>query len=252
MNPPSTLLDRLDAIGRSLANDDDALALLGLGSVGRELDRLDEFSDLDFFVVVRPGAKERFLSELGWLEAARPVVFRYRGSRDGLHVLFDDGIYAEMAIFTMAEMGTAHYAPGRIVWQRLWVGEGLDRPSARPPAPRVRTRDMIVDEVLTNLLVGLRRFRRGERQAAVREIQWYGVDRMMELARHLEPEQAAHVDPFAQMRRFEQRFPQMAAHLPAFQQGYERTPESAAAMLDFLAARFPLNEAMVAAIRGLI
>ena len=35
-------------------------------------------------------------------------------------------------------------------------------------------------------------------------------------------------------------------------QGYERTPESAAAMLDYLAARFPLNEAMVAAIRELL
>ncbi len=45
------------------------------------------------------------------------------------------------------------------------------------------------------------------------------------------------------------RFPEMATHLAAFQQGYDRTPESAAAMLDFLAARFPLNEAMVAAIR---
>ena len=252
MTTPNALLDRLDAIGRSLANDDNALALIGLGSVGRELDRLDEFSDLDFYVVVRPGAKERFLSELGWLEAARPVVFRYRGSRDGLHVLFDDGIYCEMAIFTMAEMGTALYAPGRIVWQRPWVGDGLAQPSAQPPAPRLRTRDMIVDETLTNLLVGLRRFRRGERQAAVREIQWYGVDRMMELARHLEPEQTAHADPFAMYRRFEQRFPQMAAHLGDFQQGYERTPESAAAMLDFLAARFPLNEAMVAEIRGLL
>ncbi len=44
----------------------------------------------------------------------------------------------------------------------------------------------------------------------------------------------------------------MAAHLAGFQQGYDRTPQSAAAMLDFLAARFPLNEAMVAAIRELL
>ena len=252
MNPPATLLDRLDAIGRSLAHDDDALALLGLGSVGRELDRLDEYSDLDFFVVVRSGAKERFLTELGWLEAARPVVFRYRGSRDGLHVLFDDGIYAEMAVFTVAEMGTAHYTPGRIVWQRPWVGEGLATPAHTPPALTVSPIEHLLGAILCNLHVGLLRYRRGERLAAAREIQLYAADHMLELAAHLEPEQAAGRDPFAQMRRFEQRFPQMAAHLPTFQQGYERTPESAAAMLDFLAARFPLNEAMVAAIRGLI
>ena len=106
--------------------------------------------------------------------------------------------------------------------------------------------------MLCNLHVGLLRFRRGERLAAAREIQLYAVDRMLELAVHLEPEQASAHDPFARMRRFERRFPKMAEQLSAFQQGYERTPESAAAMLDYLAARFPLNEAMVAAIRELL
>lgn len=252
MNPPAALLDRLDAIGRALAHDDDALALIGLGSVGRELDRLDEFSDLDFFVVVRPGAKQRFFDNLGWLEAAAPVVFRYRGSGDGLHVLFDDGIYAEMAIFTVAELGAAHYTPGRIIWKRDGVSTELAVPARAPASPSTPPVEQLLGEMLCNLHVGLLRWRRGERQAAAREIQLYAVDRLLELAAHLEPEQATARDPFARMRRFEQRFPQMAAHLPAFQQGYDHTPQSAAAILDFLATRFPLNEAMVAAIRELL
>ncbi|HQF71758.1 MAG TPA: hypothetical protein PLH39_10820, partial [Promineifilum sp.] len=77
-------------------------------------------------------------------------------------------------------------------------------------------------------------------------------DRLLHLAAFVEPEGAAAADPFAPARRFEQRFPQMAAHLAAFQQGYDRTPESAAAILDFLAARFELNAGMVAAIRELL
>ena len=220
MNHPAALLDRLDAIGRALAHDDDALALIGLGSVGRELDRLDEFSDLDFFVVVRPGAKERFLTELDWLEAARP--------------------------------GAAHYTPGRIIWKRDGVSTELAVPARAPASPSTPPVEQLLGEMLCNLHVGLLRWRRGERQAAAREIQLYAVDRLLELAAHLEPEQATARDPFARMRRFEQRFPQMAAHLPAFQQGYDHTPQSAAAILDFLAARFPLNEAMVAAIRELL
>ncbi|KPB04498.1 hypothetical protein [Bacillus sp. CHD6a] len=51
------LLRRLDEIGLSLERTQGALLLLGLGSVGNELDRLDEFSDLDFFVIVKPGYK---------------------------------------------------------------------------------------------------------------------------------------------------------------------------------------------------
>ena len=43
------LLKRLDDIGQSLERSGHALALIGLGSVGVELDRLDSYSDLDFF-----------------------------------------------------------------------------------------------------------------------------------------------------------------------------------------------------------
>jgi haloacid dehalogenase-like hydrolase len=50
----------------------------------------------------------------------------------------------------------------------------------------------------------------------------------------------------------EQRFVQLASHLAAFIQGYERTPESALAMLEFLEAHFAGNQAIAAAIRKLI
>ena len=252
MNTPTALLDRLDAIGRSLNHHDDALALIGLGSVGLERDRLDAYSDLDFFLVVQLGAKQRFFDNIDWLEAAAPVVFRYRGPGAGLHVLFADGIYAEMAIFTVAELGDGRYAPGRIVWKRDGVSESLAAPARTLPAPARPPVEQLLGEILCNLHVGLLRFRRGERLAAAREIQLYAADRMLELAAHLEPEQPAAHDPFAPIRRFEGRFPEMATHLAAFQQGYDRTPESAAAMLDFLAARFPLNEAIVIAIRALL
>ena len=42
---PQSLLKRLDEIGQSLERSGHALALLGLGSVGLELDRLDSYSD---------------------------------------------------------------------------------------------------------------------------------------------------------------------------------------------------------------
>ena len=54
----SDLLERLNAIGQSVAGTSAGLAVLGLGSVGSEPDRLDNYSDLDFFVIVRPGCKD--------------------------------------------------------------------------------------------------------------------------------------------------------------------------------------------------
>ena len=52
---PRVLQDRLASLARELSGRDDALALLALGSVGTETARLDAWSDLDFFVLVRDG-----------------------------------------------------------------------------------------------------------------------------------------------------------------------------------------------------
>ena len=252
MNSPAALLQRLDDIGRALAQTDDALALLGLGSVGRDLDRLDAHSDLDFFVVVADGAAPRFLADHAWLAAAAPIAFAHRNLGAGLHVLFADGIYAEMAVFDLGELAGAAYAPGRLIWRRDGVPESIATPARPPRGPAKPNLDVLLGEILCNLYVGLSRFRRGERLSALREIQLYAMDRLLELAPYLEPDTPDLRDPFTLVRRFEQRFPELAAHLAGFQQGCERTPQSAAALLDFLAGRFPLNAAMVAAIRGLL
>src|SRR5262245_4400467 len=100
MTPPELLLDRLDAIARSLASRADAIALLGVGSVGRDLDRIDEHSDLDFFVIVDGAAKRRYLDDIDWLREAAPVVYDFENTVDGRKILFADGIYAEYAVFT--------------------------------------------------------------------------------------------------------------------------------------------------------
>ena len=74
---PRRLLARLDDLGRVLAERGDALALHGLGSVGADLARLDDHSDLDFFVIVEDGAKPRYLADIDWLEALGPIAFEF-------------------------------------------------------------------------------------------------------------------------------------------------------------------------------
>ena len=66
-NRGGLLLSRLGDIGASLARSKKGIALIGLGSVGIELNRLDEFSDLDFFAIVEPGYKAEFIEGLDWL-----------------------------------------------------------------------------------------------------------------------------------------------------------------------------------------
>lgn len=246
------LLDRLDAVGASLAQTPGALALLGLGSVGLELDRLDEYSDLDFFVIVEAGCKARFLDSLDWLEAAHPLAYAYRNTVDGSSALFADGIFLEMAVFELHELAAIPFAPGRVVWQRAGVDAAALVPSAGGRLLEDRPLEWLLVEALTNLYVGLCRERRGERLSAVRRIQGNAVDRVVELAARVEQAQPVPRDLFTGERRFEARFPGVAQRLPSFVQGYERNRESAAAILEFLEAHFAVNPAMAAAVRRLL
>ncbi len=247
---PTRLLQRLDAIGRSVAAEPDALALIGMGSVGLELDRLDDYSDLDFFVIVKDGAQAAFLDDLAWLERVAPVAYRFRNNHDAIKLLFADGIFCEFAVLSDRELPTIPFAEGRIVWKRPEVAETIARPQKPLPSPDGRTEAWLLGEALTNLYVGLARHHRGEKLTAARFIQSFAVERVIELAaRHSEPA-PGYADPFGLDRRFEQRYGTAAAYLPSFMQGYERTPQSAAAILRWLEANFEVDVAMADAIRS--
>lgn len=251
MNEVRSLLARLDDIGRSLERSGHALALIGLGSVGVELSRLDAYSDLDFFAVVDDGFKPEYLESLDWLESVFPIAYRYRNTRDGHKVLFRDGILCEFAVFERAELGTIPFARGRIVWKKSTVDDTIGTPRAGPGIEPDRSVEWLLGEALTNLYVGLSRFRRGEKLSASRLVQCDAIDRLLELASRVESETSAPKDPFAPARRLELRYPNLARILPRLVQGYDRTPESAREILGYLASHFDVDPAMAESIRRL-
>lgn len=251
MANPTQLLARLDAIGRALAASQHALALISLGSVGTELERLDEFSDLDFFVIVAAGYKRHYLTHLNWLSDICPIAYQFQNTADGYKLLFADGIFCEFAIFELAELSGIPFAAGRIVWKQPQVEDAIRIPSRGQPASAPNSTEWLVGEALTNLYVGLCRERRGERLSAQRFIQHYAVDRIVELSDQLEAAQPAFRDGFANERRYEQRFPQLAHELPRFIPGYAANRESALAILGFLEQHFSVNPQLAQSIRAL-
>jgi hypothetical protein len=250
MDKKQRLLKRLDDIGGSLERSGHALALVGLGSTGLELERLDEYSDLDFFVIVEAGQKGAYLENLDWLSAVCPIAYHFRNTDDGYKLLFEDGIFCEMAVFEPPELEAILFAPGRVVWKQSHVDASIAALKRRA-VPDPKPAEWLLGEALTNLYVGLSRYRRGEKLSAARFIQQYALDRVLELVALGSGEELGHEDAFAPERRFELRFPETARMLPGFLQGYERSPDSALAILGFLEQRFDVNPALVRAIREL-
>ena len=235
------LLRRLDAIGRALEATGQGLALIGLGSVGVELERLDEHSDLDFFAIVKPGCKQGLIDDIDWLSCVCPIDYAFQNTPDGYKLLFSDGIFCEMAVLEEAELNEIAFAEGRIVWKAEGVDEAIRRPrkaaNRQPPE-----REWLLGEALTCLYVGLLRYQRGEKLSAQRFIQHYAVDRVLELNELDAP--AALRDIFAVERRLEQRHPMLGTRVAEFVQGYERGRESAEALLSYLDENYSINEVM--------
>jgi hypothetical protein len=244
------LLERLDAIGDSLAARGNALALLGLGSVGTETARLDAYSDLDFFAIVREGFKAYYMDNLDWLSDIQPIAYSFRNTVDGYKMLFEDGIFCEFAVFEPHELAAIPFRAGRIIWKADDFDGSICQPHEQTPSSP-KPLEFHLGEALTNLYVGMGRYRRGEKLSAARFIQNYAVDHILQLAAHIETAQPALVDQYNIERRFEGRFPNIAAYLPQFVQGYERSTESALAILHFLEAHFEVNRAIAAQIRAL-
>jgi hypothetical protein len=229
------LRDRLDAIGRVLSDRPDALGLLALGSVGLETDRLDTWSDLDFFVLVVDGAKMSYVEQLDWLAAAHPLAWSYRNTADGHKALMTDGVFCEFAVFELGELARIPYSPGRFIWRRDVVSDSIARPVQALPVPHDET--WLVGEALSNLMVGLLRHARGERLSAMRLVQVHALDRVLELLESRQApsdEAAAMRDPFAVERRVEIRRPKVARELPTWAGGYHVTPRSALSLLEAL------------------
>ncbi|MCR2803904.1 hypothetical protein [Paenibacillus soyae] len=246
------LLGRLDEIGQSLARQGGALALLGVGSVGIELARMDDYSDLDFFVIVKPGQKNRYIDRLDWLEEVHPLAYSFKNSEVGCKILFEDGIYGEYAIFEERELENAAYGEGRMVWKDpAFRNFGIVRPTN--PIPRIKkdSLDFPLNEALTNLYVGLGRYARGERLSAMRFVQSYAIDNILSVLHLLEQEVDYYPDPFGNERRLEKRFPRFAEIIGDMLQGYDRVPESALRILSFLEGVYPVNPRLSEEIRRL-
>lgn len=247
------LQNRLQQIAHSLEQSGQALALLGLGSSGLEASRMDQYSDLDFFAIVRPGNKHKFITDLFWLEQCAPVVFRFQNTPDGHKLMFNDGVFCEFAVFEPHELATIPFVNGQLIWQHMDFDPALCEPkSTWGRYYRNPDRDWHLGEVLSNLYTGVCRYKRGEKLSAMKLIQQVVIDRILDLIYLDHPSDQAMIDPYMPDRRIETRFQAIENLLADFCLGYNSTLESAENILSWLQQHYSVSVELVDEIRRLI
>jgi hypothetical protein len=204
------LLARLEAEPR-------VLGLVALGSMSGEPPLPDAFSDHDFFVVVEPGAQERYRNDLAWLPGSAGIVHSFRETPHGLKALWNDGHLAEFAVFSLDELGLARVNRYAVLLDRADVAERMARVrtetggAVRKAAPDER---WSLGMFLGALVVGAGRWARGERLSGHQLVRANAVGHLVTLLkRDLPPERAARLDDLDPLRRLEQAMPEEAQEL---------------------------------------
>jgi hypothetical protein len=240
---------RLKKLSEVLKDKSDCLALLALGSCA-ELDRQDEWSDLDFFVIVEKGKQGNYLENLEWLEACAPLAYSFRNTMDGHKIMWNDGVYAEYAVFEVHMLPKIPFTTGLFIFKK--EGVELSESSFIPMPNLHQDIDYAVNEILTNLYVGLSRYHRGEVLSAFRLIQVHAIDRILSMADKLYQPRLENDDAFALERRIEIRHPELFTLFTQSILGYNQLPQSAKIILEFIKDITELNPMMVREIERLI
>jgi lincosamide nucleotidyltransferase B/F len=226
--------NKLSEIGQSLAASPAALALLGLGSAGVERNRLDSYSDIDFFVIVQPGWKQHYLQKTEWLETKSGIDWIFQNTTDGFKIYWQDDVFGEMAVFEPNELANIQFSTGVVLWSTPDFDVRITEPK-NLPVKKVTDPQQLKNELLSNLFVGISRFRRGEEMSAWRFVQVYALTLAIEIEIN-SANQAAdiQIDVFDLDRRLELNFPEISSLTKKVLLGISETPAATQVLLDWL------------------
>jgi hypothetical protein len=189
----------------------DVLGLVLVGSTA-ETFRADQWSDHDFFLVVKPKHGEQFRNVLSWLPHHEEIAFSPRETDHGLKVGYRNGRILEFAVFEDSELELASVNSWDVPVDKTNIAE-------RVKAIQVRTNPKFftVEEewalFLGTILIAIGRARRGELLIAGQGIRTRAMNHVLGLlrvAREPATDTALYQDNLDRFRRVEVQYPEEA------------------------------------------
>jgi len=202
-----------------LAQTDDRIdSLIVLGSTAKTHHHPDQWSDHDFWLVVKEGTEDQFHNDLSWIPQIERKVLAFRETRHGWKVVFEDGHVLEYAIFPPSELSVARFHHYDLLVDKSDVADQLNQMKASqdgetndPTPPLIH-----VQFLLSLLVIGMGRYHRGEKLSGLVFIKHYALEKLNELVHTLVPPQHPElVDDLNPNRRIEQTHPHYADQLHA-------------------------------------
>jgi hypothetical protein len=215
----------------NLAGHDDVLGLVAVGSMAGRDYQPDEWSDHDFYLIVRAGSQARYRAQVDWLPRPDEIVWSFAETEHGRKTLYRDGHLLEYAVFDEAELHLARSNRYRVLIDRAAVGRQMAEVEAATESAAAGRGDAFhAGQFLTNLLVGLGRYHRGEVLSAHRFVKAGAAEHLLTLLScHVPSPRRELADNLDASRRFETVHPGLGRELQDLL--LQPVPEAAAGLL---------------------
>lgn len=212
----------LAALAATAESSADVIGLAGFGSTAAR-HRVDEWSDHDFAWITTPGAQDRYRHDLSWLPEHENIADSVVEHHGGVTVIYDDGHVLEFGIAGLEDFRGWAGNSIEVLVDKGGVAEVVAAILSAPAPAGQPSAERSASLVLTQLLIGVGRLRRGEVLSAGRSIREEAVDHLLSaVALHGDRTLLDSLDP---RRRFELVHPALAARIA---EASAHTPELAA------------------------
>ena len=206
----------IDDLTQNLERDPRVLGLIALGSMARQDYLPDIWSDHDFFVIVETGTQEDFRLDLKWLPDFENIAYHLLEKAYGVKVLYQDGHLLEFAIFDREELKIAKVNRYLVLLDQDGIEQQLQtlKQNSAGQTSNPSEDNILFGMFITNLLVGVGRYKRGERLNGHEFVKLYAVaDLLKLLEKYLPAPTKSLLDNFNPWRRFERVFPELGREL---------------------------------------
>ena len=239
--PPVEFLAFIEDLNRSAQENPNVLGLVLVGSTA-ETFRADEWSDHDFFLIVKTGYGEKFRNDLTWLPAPEEIAFSPRETDHGLKVVYRNGRVIEFAVFEDEELELASVNSWAVPTDKTNITERVQAIQARTnPRPFILEDEWSL--FLATILIAIGRARRGELLIAGQGIRTRALNYALGILRVAKPpidDTAELEDNLDRFRRVEIQYPEEAKILNDISE--MPVEEGAKAILEFVIGLGVLSE----------
>ncbi|MEN9710245.1 MAG: hypothetical protein RL441_237 [Actinomycetota bacterium] len=182
-----------------------AVAFVWAGSAA-DTQRIDAWSDHDFFLIVEDGFAEPMRADLSWLPLQDEIAWAVRETDHGYKVVYNNGQVLEFAVFDRSELSKSRINHFALTFDRAEIAAVLECVYSPAPTSRYAAADNL-EIFMTLLILGGGRARRGEILSAGQFIRSYAVDHLLQaIKKTRESSKPAARDGLDVYRRVEQEF----------------------------------------------